>query len=76
MALWYNPGLTIKALEDKGVTKDLFSGWINLFDKFNDGWELRRNLFGLSSILKLNIPSLPDVSRLKKFFVYQVNWLN
>lgn len=61
MALWYDPAMTLGVLEERGVTENVFKNWIELFDHFKDGFELRRVLFGLSSILKLEMNNLPKV---------------
>ena len=55
MSMWYDPALAIKTLENRGVTEQLFKQWIDLFDHFKDGFELRRELFGLASLFRLNV---------------------
>lgn len=61
MALWYNPLLTMSYLEEVQATEGVFKLWIDKLSTFKHEFELRRILFGLSSILKIPIENLPIV---------------
>jgi Importin, protein involved in nuclear import len=61
MCLWYNTALTLSHLENKQATEYVFKSWIELFPSFKHDFELRRLLFGLASILRLNVNDLPAV---------------
>lgn len=61
MALWYNPLLTMGYLEEINGTEAVFKLWIDKLSTFKHEFELRRILFGLSSVLKIPIENLPAV---------------
>ena len=69
MALWYDPKLTMQFLESKGATQFVFTNWFSNLKEFKTDFELRRITFGLSSLLRMNLQELPQVS-LIDFFYY------
>ena len=54
MSFHYNPLLTFQLLEGKQMTVYVFQKWLALMSEFKHDFELRRIIFGFSSILKLN----------------------
>lgn len=70
MCFWYDAELTFQTLESKGVTENIFKGWVEILPEYNQDWDCQRNMFGLASIFKLNVSSIPQVKHsLKKFFL-------
>lgn len=51
MCFTYNSALTFQALEASGMTLPVFAAWLNAMNHFKTDFELRRNIFGLSSII-------------------------
>jgi hypothetical protein len=59
MCFTYNAGLTFEILEGYQQTLFVFQNWFGLMNSFKNDFELRRNIFGLSSIIKQNpLPAL------------------
>lgn len=59
MCFTYNTALTFEILEGYQKTLFIFQNWFVLMNSFKSDYALRRNIFGLSSILKHNV--LPDI---------------
>jgi len=59
MCFTYNSALAFEILEGYQQTLFVFQNWFVLMNSFKNDFELRRNIFGLSSILKQN--PLPDL---------------
>jgi len=51
MCFTYNSALTFQALEASGITLPVFAAWLKAMNFFKTDFELRRNIFGLSSII-------------------------
>ena len=63
MCFWYNPRLTLGIMEQKHYTEIFFKTLIEGLSLFQFDFEKRRILFGLASLLKINVQELPQVSR-------------
>lgn len=57
MCFVYNSTLTFQALEASSVTLPVFGAWLKAMNLFKTDFELRRNIFGLSSIIAC--PQIP-----------------
>ena len=53
MCFTYNSALTFQALEANALTLPVFAAWLGTMNQFKTDFELRRNIFGLSSIVNL-----------------------
>jgi hypothetical protein len=51
MCFTYNSILTFQTLESSGITLPVFAAWLKGMNQFKSDFELRRNIFGLSSII-------------------------
>jgi len=63
MCFSYNAALTFQVLEQRGVTIVMFQAWFKFMNDFKTDFELRRNIFGLTSIMKTS--PLPDMVNAK-----------
>lgn len=64
MCFTYNSALTFQALEASGITLPVFAAWLKAMNHFKTDYELRRNIFGLSSIIscyQVNNSQVPAV---------------
>lgn len=57
MCFTYNSSLTFAALESSAITQPVFGAWLKVMNLFKSDYELRRNIFGLSSII--TCPQVP-----------------
>lgn len=57
MCFTYNSELTFQSLEASGITLPVFGAWLKGMNQFKSDFELRRNIFGLSSII--TCPQVP-----------------
>lgn len=58
MCFTYNSTLTFQVLESQQQTLPVFQAWFTQMNSFKNDFELRRNIFGLGSILKAS--PIPD----------------
>lgn len=61
MCFWYNASLTFTILEQKGQTNLVFMRLLTVIDKMSHNFEVRRVIFGLTSIVGGDHNSLPQV---------------
>mmetsp|Transcript_7597 Transcript_7597/g.12768 ORF Transcript_7597/g.12768 Transcript_7597/m.12768 type:complete len:224 (-) Transcript_7597:205-876(-) len=61
MAFAYNSLLTFQWLEHTNNTMKVFGAWFNNMENVKKNQELRRNIFGLSAIIKTPEASLPPI---------------
>jgi len=59
MCFSYNTALTFQVLESQNLTLSVFQAWFMGMNDFKKDFELRRNIFGLGSIIKC--PQLPQL---------------
>lgn len=57
MCFTYNSALTFDVLESRGMTLPVCGAWLKVMNQFKTDYELRRNIFGLSSII--TCPKIP-----------------
>eukprot|EP01118_Nematostelium_gracile_P010778 TRINITY_DN3763_c0_g1_i1.p1 TRINITY_DN3763_c0_g1~~TRINITY_DN3763_c0_g1_i1.p1 ORF type:complete len:808 (+),score=202.59 TRINITY_DN3763_c0_g1_i1:736-3159(+) len=60
-AVYYNPGLALQISQKRNWTVDLFTAWGRLVDKLARAYEKKLSILALSSLLELNLASLPPV---------------
>ncbi len=61
MSFWYDPFLTLQYLESKNATQFVFETWIGLLSEYTQDFECQRIMFGLASILRIDVNQLPNV---------------
>jgi len=61
MSLWYDTFLTLQYLESKNATQFIFETWIQLLPEYTQDFECQRIMFGLASILRVDVTKLPPV---------------
>lgn len=61
MCFWYDTPLTIQYLESKGATEFVFKEWIQLLPEYTTDFECQRIMFGLASLLRIDITNFPQV---------------
>ena len=61
MAFLYNSQMAFQYLEQNGQTLAVFQAWFVHMDAFKSDFEYRRNIFGLSSIIKTPENVLPQI---------------
>lgn len=59
MCFVYNAQMTFQLLESQGSTHTVFALWFKNMNEFKKDFELRRLIFGLTSILRLPTSSMP-----------------
>jgi len=62
MCFWYDTFLTLQYLESKGATQFIFETWIGLLPEYTQDFECQRIMFGLASILRVDVRKLPQVA--------------
>ena len=60
MCLYLFPTELVTVLEQQEKTKEVFSIWFQELDSFKKDLELQRSILGLSSLLKLDVRTLPS----------------
>jgi len=61
MCFWYDTFLTLQYLESKGATQFIFETWIGLLPEYTQDFECQRIMFGLASILRVDVRKLPQL---------------
>lgn len=61
ICFWYNSALTFNILEQKNATVQVFQLWLGFMSKFKKDFELRRVIFGLTSILVTSPAQMPPI---------------
>ena len=61
MMFVYNSQATFSLLESTGCTLMVFQAWFSNMNEFKKDFEIRRNIFGLSAIIKTPDTCLPQL---------------
>ena len=59
MCFYNNSQITLQTMEQNQMTLPVFINWFTFMNRFKLEFEIRRNVFGLSSLLRTPVEALP-----------------